>query len=190
MSNGGSLSPSGGVSGGNGGSIVWLVGMVVVLMLAGGLYFGGELLTNIAVGELDHRAIETAVVQLTNAERAKAGLDPLLHSERVSEIARTHSEDMALTGIYAHNINGQGPSDRARMVGYPCGLAENIHKRPRLGFSDAEDMAQKSVEDWMNSPGHKQNILSSNYQRIGVGVFVDEGMADVWVYLTQNFSLC
>ena len=170
--------------------MAWLVGIVVVLMLAGGLYFGGELLTNAVVGKLDHNAIELAVVKLTNAERAKAGLDPLRHSERVSEIARAHSMDMAQTGIYAHNINGQDPSDRARRAGYPCGLAENIHKRPRLGFSNAEDMAGKLVEDWMDSPGHKRNILDSEYQRIGVGVFVAESHSDVWVYSTQNFSRC
>ena len=164
--------------------------MAVIFMVAAGLYVGESWLTNVVAGELDHLAIETAIIQLTNAERAEAGLDPLRYNARVSEIARAHSENMARTDTYAHYINGQGPSDRALRADHPCGLGENIHMVRRSGFSDSEDMAQEMVEDWMDSPGHKRNILDSTSLRLGVGVFVDEGLKDIWVYSTQNFSPC
>ncbi len=172
------------------GFMVWYVGAFVLSLFVLGLYLAQPYLSNIFVGELDHKAIETAVVQLTNAERVSAGLDPLAYSERVSEVARTHSESMAKTGVYAHIVNGRDPSDRAGFAGFPCGFAENIHKLARSGFGDAEDMAEKLVKDWMASPAHKRNILDSNYRRIGVGVFVDDSVTEIWVYSTQNFSPC
>ena len=135
--------------------------------------------------ELDTKKVEIAVVRITNAERTGAGRTTLRYSDRVSEIARSHSENMAQTGVYAHDINGLGPSDRARKAGYPCGLGENIHK-VLAGLHGSDGMADKLVEEWMDSPGHRQNILDPDAESIGVGVFLQDG----WVYATQNFAAC
>ena len=97
---------------------------------------------------------------------------------------------------------------------YTYGLSENIHEYPRVEMwegtrynsrpasdwrpvsyiRDAREMAQALVDDWMNSPGHKRNILDSDSRRIGVGVYVwvhpKHGHQDEKVYATQNFSGC
>ena len=97
---------------------------------------------------------------------------------------------------------------------YTYGLGENIYKYPRVrqwtetsfGFGlvttheasiyvgDEMEMGHELVKGWMESPGHRENILDSDYRRIGVGVFVETlesyGYVDEIVYATQNFSSC
>ena len=165
--------------------------------------------------------IERLVTELTNVEREQAGLQPLHHDPAITVIARAHSVNMAEQGVFAHTVDGQGPTDRALAVGYNCraylpdgsytyGLSENIYESPRVtlweGFygnpvwqpieyiKDASDMAANLIQGWMNSPGHRANILDPEARRIGVGVGVQltsrYSYADETIYATQNFSAC
>ena len=172
---------------------------------------------------LETSLIEEWVIRFTNDEREKAGLPPFDHDPKISEIAREHSENMILYG-FSHNVSGKDPTDRALDAGYDCrayhgggtysyGLSENIAKHPRVrhwvgtssgwgGFkyrptvyyTNAKDAALSLVEGWMNSPGHRTNILDRDSRRIGVGVateFSDEyGWKLETFYATQNFSSC
>ena len=157
---------------------------------------------------MDSAEIEKWIIEFTNLERIAAGLSPSTHDLAISDISRQHNENMGKTGIYGHEINGDGPTDRALAAGYGCwawpGLSENIYMYHRvlmwLGTSpasyipDAKEMAQTLVDGWMASFGHRKNILDRYSRRIGVGVYVlvrtERGRPDERVYATQNFSGC
>ena len=144
--------------------------------------------------------IEAWVFEFTNAARAEAGLVPFEHDAAISTIARQHSESMAVMG-YGHIVEGKGPTDRALDAGYDCrtyhgdgsysyGLSENIFKYPKapslwLGEDVPKEMARQLVDGWLDSPGHRENILDQDARRLGVGVYVNDS-----VYATQNFSSC
>lgn len=140
--------------------------------------------------------IERHIYLLTNAERESRGLDLLQRNMLVDSIARAHSQDMADRDYFSHvTPEGLDPTNRGLKAGYDCtkdygthytyGLAENIFWYGGIPYSHtAEDIAGKTVTDWMNSPGHRGNILESSYDRIGVGVAFDDNER---MYATQNF---
>lgn len=99
-------------------------------------------------------------VRLTNEERAKYGLAELKISSDLCEIAQDHAEDMYENNIFSHTFsNGDTIEDRVKGE-YSC-LGENIAK----GYTSAEAV----VEGWMNSEGHRANILNEAFTEIGIG---------------------
>ncbi len=157
---------------------------------------------------IDILQIEALTHDLINAQRSMHGIHPLDHIEKVRLIARSHSEDMASRNYFSHdNLEGLDPSDRGRRAGYDCrkdygsyytfGLAENIHQGWLFGsyltsrgrtvptdWFSLEELARNAVNGWMNSPGHRQNILDSSYDRAGMGIAISD---DGKVFFTQNF---
>jgi len=120
---------------------------------------------------------EAAVVSLTNAERAKAGCGALRVDQRLVTAAKRHSADMAANNYFSHTSqNGDSPWDRMAAAGYPDAGAENIAK----GYPTAAAV----VKGWMNSPGHRANILNCGLRAIGVGMAPGPGGP----YWTQNFG--
>ncbi|WP_243713113.1 CAP domain-containing protein [Actinomadura sp. 6K520] len=120
---------------------------------------------------------EAAVVSLTNAERAKSGCGALRVDQRLVTAARKHSADMAANNYFSHTSqNGDSPWDRMAAAGYPDAGAENIAK----GYPTAAAV----VKGWMNSPGHRANILNCGLRAIGVGMASGPGGP----YWTQNFG--
>ena len=172
---------------------------------------------------LDTASVEEWIIDFTNRERIKAGLRPFDHDPAISDIGRAHSEQMTLHG-YGHVVLGKDPTDRALAAGYDCrayhedgsysyGLSENIAKYPRVkewmqerGLlrtkvyptifdADAKEAALGLVQGWMDSPGHRANIMDQDARRIGVGVAVElsekyDGWPAETFYATQNFSSC
>ena len=122
-------------------------------------------------GQLDD-AYEARIVELVNAERAKAGLRSLAVSACADRYAEEWSAHMASTGQFQHrsDLGAVMRSCSARLVG------ENI----AYGNVSADEMMQL----WMNSPGHRANILNSSYTHIGVGA---ARTGSGRVYGTQNF---
>ncbi|MFC8921060.1 CAP domain-containing protein [Cellulosimicrobium sp. NPDC057127] len=103
-----------------------------------------------------------AVIELTNAERAAAGCAPLVVDARLTAAAQLHSEDMLAQGYFDHtSLDGRSPWDRAEAQGYANPSGENIAKGQRT--------AEEVVRAWMDSPGHRANILSCDSTEIGVG---------------------
>lgn len=122
-------------------------------------------------------AAEAAVVSLTNAERAKEGCPALRSDARLTTAARRHSADMAANNYFDHTSkNGDSPWKRMEDAGYPSPGAENIAK----GYPTAAAV----VKGWMNSPGHRANILNCGLRAIGVGKADGPG-GPLW---TQNFG--
>jgi uncharacterized protein YkwD len=120
-----------------------------------------------------------AVVRLTNDERAKAGCPALLISSQLSAAAQGHTDDMASHNFMSHTgSDGSSPWDRINATGYQFWTAaENI----ALGFETPADV----VNGWMNSPGHRANILNCNLHEIGVGYATNSTGAPYW---TQDFA--
>ena len=106
---------------------------------------------------------EAEVVRLVNLERAKHGLAPLTEDWQLSRVARYKSEDMMSLGYFSHNSPTYGsPFEMMRSFGISYRSAgENIAR----GYLTPAAV----VAAWMNSPGHRANILNSTYTHIGVG---------------------
>ncbi|MET9393041.1 CAP domain-containing protein [Streptomyces sp. NPDC006624] len=120
-----------------------------------------------------------AVTDLTNRERARAGLPPLAADPRLTAAAQAHSADMVARAFYAHTApDGTRPWDRAAAAGSTRrAIGENI----ACGQRSPADV----VEGWMNSPGHRANILQPGFTHLGVG-FAGGGRAGS--YWTQLFG--
>lgn len=123
-------------------------------------------------------AYEKEVIRLTNIERSKAGLPALKENAQLSKVARLKSQDMANKGYFSH----QSPT-----YGSPFQMMQSFGLR----FSSAgENIAygqrtpEEVVRAWMNSPGHRANILSRSYTEIGVGLARNKNGTPYW---TQMF---
>ena len=119
---------------------------------------------------------EEDVLNLVNQERAIVNLGPLAEDSKLTTAARAHSQDMAQQGYFSHtSLDGRSPFQRITAAGYQYNFAgENI----AVGFQSP----QAVMNGWMNSSGHKANILGSNYCDIGIGY---EANGRHW---TQNFG--
>ncbi|HME44123.1 MAG TPA: CAP domain-containing protein [Syntrophorhabdales bacterium] len=125
-----------------------------------------------------------AVVSLTNNARALNGLGALSENQLLDTVAEERAEDMLEKQYFAHiSPTGEQASDVAQRVGYRYKiLAENLASGTFL-------TNQKLIDGWMQSPGHRQNILSPEVQDIGVAVVKGKLMgADAWVSV-QIFGL-
>jgi len=108
---------------------------------------------------------EEEVVRLVNAERAKQGLRPLQHRADVKNVAEKKAMDMINSNYFSHTSPNYGsPFDMLRTFGISYRSAgENIAKGQRS--------PQEVMNAWMNSSGHRANILNANYNAIGVGFY-------------------
>ncbi|WP_231877221.1 CAP domain-containing protein [Bhargavaea cecembensis] len=108
-------------------------------------------------------AVEQKVLDLTNAERAKAGLKPLAADSKLMDAARAKSADMRKNNYFSHTSPTYGsPFDQMKAAGISYKkAAENI----AMGQRTPEEV----VKGWMESPGHRQNILTPEFTHIGIG---------------------
>lgn len=149
--------------------------------------------------------MERRIHALINHERVKQGLSPLAANEVLSGIARGHSKDMASRRYFSHDSpEGHDFSFRYRQGGYTCSLrigntvhggAENIFLNIRFNsvttvngkayydWNSEEQIAGTTVQGWMDSPGHRKNILTPHWRSEGIGVFLSP---DDKIYITQN----
>ncbi|MFI9310830.1 CAP domain-containing protein [Streptomyces triculaminicus] len=119
------------------------------------------------------------VLALTNAERAAAGLPPLAADPRLAAAARDHSTDMVRRDFYSHTTpEGREPWDRARAAGA-------AHRAIGENIACGQRTPAEVVRGWMNSPGHRANILTPGFSHLGVG-YAPGGRAGT--YWTQLFG--
>jgi len=155
--------------------------------------------------------LEEEIHSLVNTERINNGIPRLEYDTNLADIARTHSEDMAVRDYFSHNTlfiggSSQGPTERAEIAGYDCykdfgsyytyGIGENIYQNwlyssithygeaATYNWRTQDEIAISTVVGWMNSPGHRQNILDSSYSKEGIGVAIS---TDNKVLITQDF---
>lgn len=125
------------------------------------------------------------VLELTNKERSKVGLEPLKLNKQLANAADNHSDSMARDDFFSHTgADGSSVSDRVINNGYEYStVGENI----AAGQRSAEEV----VQTWMDSPGHRANILNPDYTEIGIGYEYlenDTGAVNYNHYWTQVFG--
>jgi uncharacterized protein YkwD len=147
--------------------------------------------------------LEQWVHELINAQRKANDLPALEWDDKLSTLARAHSEDMAKRHYFEHvNPEGLTPMKRAEAAGYnECQLmGENIYQNNLYSrvidklkrkatersydWNSMEKISSTTVKGWMDSQDHRQNILDKNYSSEGIGVAIAEG-DDGKVYITQ-----
>lgn len=157
---------------------------------------------------IDTIELEKKIHLLINQQRQYNGLSALAWDNRLSNVARIHSDDMALRSYFSHDTpEGLDPTARGAKYGVRCektvgnliysGIAENIFQNnlyDRIWYTNGiptsyewnsmDDLAQSTVSGWMESPGHRQNILTQTYDREGIGIAIS---SDDKVYITQDF---
>lgn len=120
-----------------------------------------------------------AVLKLVNAERGKQGLKALSLNKKLNKVAEDKAKDMRDNNYFDHNSRTYGtPFDMMRSYGINFSTAgENIAAGQRT--------PEQVMESWMNSSGHRANILNKNYTQLGVGFCVGGSYDTYWV---QEFT--
>lgn len=137
----------------------------------------GDKIYAISLGNIpkdNEETTEQIIFEITNAFRSSHGLNVLKWNEKLSKASKLHSKDMKNRGYFSHeNPDGKKPSDRVIAQGYNMRtVGENI----AAGFSNGISV----IDIWINSKGHRDNILNTLFNEIGIG----------WhgAFVTQNFG--
>lgn len=144
---------------------------------------------------------------LVNRERAAHGISPLGTDPALASVARAHSEDMASNGYFGHmNLQDRDATARGAAAGFAChrqhdpyytsAISENLFATYRydsvlfihgsatgFGWKTEEMIAEETVDGWMKSPDHRENLLDGDLAREGIGVTV--GANDL-VFVTED----
>ena len=156
--------------------------------------------------KVDSTDLAQRIHRLVNVERKKHKLPALSWDSALARIAHRHSHDMAQRNYLSHDSpQGQGFRDRYQQGDYHClvtvgktlyGGAENIalgrlyntvtriNGYATYDWNTAQDIARKTVEGWMKSSSHRENILTPHWKREGIGVDIAPNNR---VLITQNF---
>ena len=128
-------------------------------------------------------AVEQAIYNKVNEERAKAGVPALTYNNTMQKYARIKSQDMGDKKYFSHeDLNGNLITTQMKKDGVSYNAwGENIAYIG--GNVSADALAEQFMTNWMNSSGHRANILSTNFSSIGVGVYKIGNK----VYATQEF---
>ncbi len=108
-------------------------------------------------------SFQQQILSLVNVERSKAGLQPVTLNSKLSQAAQNHTNDMISKGYFSHTSpSGSTMTSRVNAVGYTYStIGENI--------AAGGSTASATMTQWMNSPGHKANILNPKFRELGVG---------------------
>lgn len=112
--------------------------------------------------------VEQQVIDLVNKVRKENDLSPLTHNAELAAAALKHAKDMDARDYFAHNTpEGITPTQQIKAAGYlltgTWATGQNIAHNQKT--------PEEVMKDWMNSPGHRANILSPNFKEIGIGIF-------------------
>lgn len=149
-----------------------LVLLVVGFLVGSTAVSGGAFAAGRSTGD---DSLAGQVVSIVNKERAKAGCRALGNDSRLALAAQRHSDDMSARNYFSHtSLDGTEFDQRITRAGYPNPGGENIAQ----GYTSAAQVMQ----GWMNSDGHRRNILDCSFKNVGVGV-----NSKGW-YWTQDFG--
>ncbi len=176
---------------------------------------GAERSDEINTGSLDRQLVQELVVRYTNEERQKADLKPLQPDEPLQKVAEKHSRDMAKRGYFSHTSQREDQPDipfedrvSLEKLGYKR-TGENIALQPvvqsrrittrtlpggetqrdvKRDLATYDELARETVDGWMKSPGHRKNILTPEFNLIGIGVATGEREGTPYAWITQNFG--
>lgn len=130
-------------------------------------------------------AVENYIMVLVNSERSKAGLNPVVYDRQLRSAARQHAREMYRLQYFSHTSPVKAlkdPGDRVYYAGLTdFAVGENIALHSVRG--SPRELAEKFMEQWMHSEGHRANILKEDFNCLGVGVitFVDSTVQDTMI---------
>ena len=137
--------------------------------------------------KLSNDQARAAILCLVNRKRSDAGLPGFERNKRLQKAAQRHTNRMSGTGCFAHECSGEGAlGARLESVDYLTGgllqwaFGENI-----AWGMDSRGRPSEIVKAWMNSPGHRANILNVHYRNLGVGCSYSASHVPYW---TQDFG--
>ncbi|NHN59807.1 MULTISPECIES: CAP domain-containing protein [Halorussus] len=159
--------------------------------------------------DLNRTRVEYLIHKGINERRQEHGLQPIAFDTDLRTIARYHSRDMGEEQYFSHTSpDGESMEDRYEKYDYSCRVstggnqyatgAENIaytyfdedvvrDNGEVVHYSNEEELAQGLINQWMNSTGHRKNILKEYWKNEGIGIYVVEVDDKTRVYATQNF---
>lgn len=123
----------------------------------------------------DQKAISLQIHSLVNQKRQESGLNPLIWNDGIAEIASSHSKEMSITGDYSHT----GLDQRLLKMGCPDG-SENIEM---IRGYHLDQIPTVAINDWINSYGHRENILNQKFTSEGIGISNDGNI----ILITEDF---
>ena len=118
----------------------------------------------------DIAKVEAAIIEITNTVRGEAKLGAVTVSPQLTVAARAYAALLAKSGQFAHDADGT-MGERTARAGYQhCALAENLASHQDSRGFEARGLAKSALEGWLNSPGHRKNLLGPEMTDIGVAV--------------------
>lgn len=169
----------------------------------------------ISTASVDRQLIRELIVKYTNAEREKHGLQTLKQDPQLQELAEKHSRHMAEHDYFSHQTQREGKANVSfsqRVTFAELGYrrtAENIALQPIVtgtqirttisaageekrevtrSFATYDELARETVEGWMKSEGHRKNILTPEFNLIGIGIGIGVRNQTPYAWITQNFG--
>lgn len=115
--------------------------------------------------------VEIHVVEMTNRARAGEKLAPLVPNPKLSAAARSYAAFLAKAKEFSHTADGREAGERIQAAGYEwCQVGENLALAQSSGGFASLELARRAVEGWLNSPGHRENLMQPAITEIGVGI--------------------
>ena len=119
----------------------------------------------------DIPSTEAAIIEMTNGVRTREKLGAVAPDKALTAAARAFAAYLAKTNTFSHTADGKQPSERAAATGYRhCQIAENLALSADSRGFEARTLAKETMEGWLNSPGHRANLLAPYVTDIGVAV--------------------
>jgi len=184
---------------------VWL--LIAILLLSGcTTLVSGDTLSGDGQAEIESlntTELEHELHRLVNEERAERGLQTLAYNPELRQVARYHSEDMAENSYFRHtapdgetleqryeqfNIDCPGQHIAGENIGTGYANAKVAYEGETLEIGTNETrIAKLLVQQWMDSPAHRENIVGSQWVSEGIGVATVDKNGRTKLYVTQNF---
>lgn len=128
---------------------------------------------------------ESDMVTRINDIRRNSGLQPVVRALPLDEAAGWFAADLALRGGQLDHVDSQGRRVRHRIYEFGYRAIRKASENLAMGTTDAKS----TVDAWMNSPGHRRNLLDADIEHVGVGIRTDEQGRNYWVLeLAQRFK--
>jgi uncharacterized protein YkwD len=124
----------------------------------------------------DDEELASQMLSLVNIERARVGVSPLTHSEKLTQAAEEYACVMAAEDFFdhVHPVTGEGPGARAADAGYEFfAVGENL--------AGGQMTSAEALDGWMNSPSHRTNMLSPEWKESGIGIRRGGSLRIYWV---------
>ena len=136
----------------------------------------------------DLQNIQRLALILANGDRVTDGLPPMSIDPVLSQAAQSHAEDMLRRNYFSHySPEGESPADRLAAAGRQGFPAENIAMTEDPRISRVQPQTIETFQhQWMNSTGHRRNLMNPNYIRFGYGFAIDPSSGRV--FAVQMFS--